>query len=419
MKICMLKSPKILAITLTSAVLLTCGAALTAADAQGKRDWAQWLGPNRDGVSSETGFLTTWPEGGPKRLWDKQVGIGYSSVSVANGKAYAVGNAKNQQNQDTDTLYCFDAESGKEIWRFPYPCARTGGNGTEGPRCTPVVDGDRVYMESVEGELFCLTAEGGKKVWSKNVKEYGGASGTWGFAGSPLVMGKMLVIDAGTVLALNKDTGKLIWSSQKYLPGYSSPVEFRMGPKACIATFPGTGLVILDPADGKELAQFPWKTEYDVNAVVPIISGDKVFISSDYSRGCALVEVTAEGAKKVYENKNVCAHFASCILWKGYLYGFDGNVTAQGRFRCLDFQSGQVKWSRSGMGQLIIADGKMIVLYIDGELALAEASPEGYKELAKAKVLGGTCWTIPVLANGRLYCRNHEGDLVCLDMKGK
>jgi outer membrane protein assembly factor BamB len=175
-------------------------------------------------------------------------------------------------------------------------------------------------------------------------------------------------------------------------------------------------VVALSVADGKELWRFPWKTQYDVNPTDPILSGNKVFISSGYNHGAGLFDVGSSPPKKVWENKNMRNHMNSCVLWKGHVYGLDEN-----QLRCLVFDTGEVKWTDkvTGKGSLMLADGKLIVLSEKGELLVADASPDGFKPIARAQVLGGKCWTTPVLANGKIYCRNAAGDVVCVDVGGK
>jgi outer membrane protein assembly factor BamB len=177
--------------------------------------------------------------------------------------------------------------------------------------------------------------------------------------------------------------------------------------------FNSSGLVILDPKDGRELMLHPWRTDWNVNAAIPIVSGDKVFISSGYNVGCALLQVSGDKPVVIWQNKNMRNHFNSCVLWKGYLYGVD-----ESQLRCLDWETGDVKWTQRGLGKgsLMLADGKLIIMSDKGKLVIAEASPDEFKELASVKVLSGLCWTVPVLSNGKIYCANHEGDLICLDV---
>lgn len=371
-------------------------------------DWYQWRGPNRDGISSEKGWSATFPGGKPKILWELSVGKGFPAMSVSNGRAYTVGNLNK-----TDTVYCLDANTGEETWKYSYQCPAEGYE-YPGPASTPTVDGDRVYTLSREGHYFCFDSASGKIIWSKDIiKDFGVEPSSWRFASSPLILDNMVIVEVGMTLALDKSNGNLIWKTKKYGGGYSSPFAFQLDGKRRLAIFNALGLVILDAENGKELMQYPWKTDYDVNAATPIVSGDKIFISSGYNTGCALLQVSRDKLSTVWKNKNMRNHFNSCILWQGHLYGFD-----ESQLRCLDFQTGEVKWTEKGLGKgaLMIADGKLIIQSEKGELVIAGASPNSFNELSRAKVLGGLCWTVPVLSNGKIYCRDYDGKIVCLDV---
>jgi len=399
-----------------SSVLLVSALLLSAAFQATASDWPQWRGPNRDGISAEKDWNANWPAAGPKQLWKANVGVGLSTVSVSKGRLFTMGNTA-----DVDAVYCLDAETGKEIWKHTYPCPAKDPNGYHGTRCTPTVDGDRVYSVSRQGQLFCLNAADGKVAWSKDYKtDFGAKVPTWGYAESPLLEGNMLIVQPGgpgaSVVALDKVTGKVIWQNGNDPAAYSSVVSFDAGGQRCLAGLSAVGIVGRSAKDGKELWRHGWKTSYDVNAATPIVSGDKVFISSGYNRGCALLQFSSNPPKVLWENKNMRNHHGTCILVQGYLYGFD-----ESELRCLDWNTGEVKWKdgRYGKGTQMLAGDKFIVYSDKGRVAVAEESPAGFKELCGAQVLGGKdTWSMPILANGRLYCRSLE-NLVCLDVKGR
>ena len=373
-------------------------------------DWYQWRGPNRDGISTEKGWSYNWGKEGPKILWKTSVGVGYSSVSVSDGKVYAMGNSNAK-----DTVYCFDTETGKVIWKYSYPCEARGGD-YPGTASTPTIDGKMIYTLSRDGDLYCFDSNTGKVIWTKSVKkDYGSKSPDWEFTSSPLVIGNMLIVNTDMTIAINKTNGNVIWKTKSYGGGYSSPIAFDFGKSKFLAIFNTLGLVILKPDNGQEVTYAEWKTSYDVNATTPIISDDKIFISSGYNVGGGVFQFDGSKLVSVWKNKNMRNHFNSSVLWQGYLYGFD-----EEQLRCVDFQNGSVRWTQKGLGKgsLMIADGKLIIMSDNGDLVIAEATPAGFKELSRAKVLDGLCWTVPVLSGGKIYCRNHEGDLVCLDVKG-
>jgi outer membrane protein assembly factor BamB len=284
------------------------------------------------------------------------------------------------------------------------------------------VDGNAVYTLSKNGDAIRFSAETGEIVWHKNIsKELGVKPPEWYFASSPLPAGDVVIFNAGTYgIALNKTDGRLVWQNGKEAGGYATGVPFSVGGRQCVAMPVCRELVGLNPATGAVLWKIPWKTSYDINASDTIISGDRVFISSGYNKGCALYKIAGGKLTEIWQNKTMRNQLNSSVLWKGHLYGFDGDVGGKGKLACVDFETGQTKWLQDGMGtgSLMLAGGKLIILGENGKLVIAEASPEGYKELTSAQILSGKCWTVPVLANGRIYARNTAGRLVCLDVSG-
>jgi outer membrane protein assembly factor BamB len=379
-------------------------------------DWPQWRGPKRDGISQEKGWLTQWPDEGPKQLWQADVGVGYSSFSVSEGRVYTMGNV-----EEKDYVYCLDANTGKEIWKYSYDCSSSDPNGYPGTRCTPTVDGNRVFTVSREGHLFCFRTPDGKEVWNKNYqKDFFAHVPTWGFSGSPLVEVNLLVVEPGargaSVVALNKQNGNVVWKNGSDEPGYASLVAYTYNNQRALVVFSKDAVVGRSMAGGGEIWRFPWKTSFGVNASTPIVQDDKVFVSSGYNYGSALLQTSVRPPKVLWQNKKMRTHVSSCVLWENNIYGFDDDA-----LECLDFQTGEVKWSTKtfGKGSLMIADGKLIIYSDNGRLALAEASPAGFKQIASAQVLGGkSTWSVPVLANGKIYCRSLE-KMVCLDVKGQ
>lgn len=379
-------------------------------------DWPQWRGINRDGVSSDNHWAWNWSESGPTVLWRISLGPGCSSVTVSKGRVFAAGN-----KSDTDVIYCLNEKDGSVIWRHSYPAPLDPNMFEGGINTTPLVDGDRVFVLGRQGQLFCLNASDGKVVWSLDFRtEFGAQPPTWGYSGTPLIVDRMLIMDAGgpgsSVVALEKTTGKPIWKQGNDKAGYSSPVVFDHGGKKFVAVFNAFGLVIRELATGKEAARFPWKTSYDVNAATPIVKDSKIFIASGYSKGGALLQFDGESLKPLWQTKDMRNQFSSCVLWQGHLYGFDESTLT-----CLDFETGAEKWDQNGLGKatIFVADGKLVVLSEGGELVVAPASPDGFKPIARAKVLDGRCWVVPVLSNGLIFAKNNNGDLVCVDVSAR
>lgn len=379
-------------------------------------DWPQWRGPNRDGVSSEKGIKTTWPAEGPAKLWEAKIGVGWAAVSVAKGRLYTIGNT-----DDADTVYCFDAITGREVWKHSYSSAAKDPNGYPGPRATPTVDEDRVYSVSRQGNLFCLSAQNGDIIWKTDYQnDFKSAAPTWGFAGSPLVEGEVLIAEVGAkdaaVVAFNKKTGAVVWKSKGDKAGYSSPVAYTQNGVRYVLTFSAFGLESRRVKDGALAWKHAWKTNYDVNAVTPIVVGEKIFLASAYGVGGAVLDISSGQPVELWKHKQMAVHMTGAVFWGGHLYGFDENT-----LRCVDFNTGAIKWGETkyGKGSLILADGRLIVYGGRGQLGLVEASPAGYKEIAFAQVLGGKdTWAPPALANGLLYLRSLE-TLAAFDLRGK
>lgn len=379
-------------------------------------DWPHWRGPAKNGISEES-ISTNFPADGPKVVWKASVGIGFSSFSVAAGRVYTIGWA-----EDKDTVFCFDAATGKEIWKHTYDAEQGDKYYEGGPSSTPTIDGDHVYTLSKWGDVFCFQAATGKIVWQKNAAtEFGIEPPTWGFASSPLVHGKQLILNIGARgCALDKTSGKAIWSSDKEEDtGYTSATLSKIGGKDVLLMANGKVYQAIDPADGKELFNIPWVTRYGVNAADPIVSGDKMFISTGYGKGCALFEVTASSAKQVWQNRDMRTQMNPCILIDGHLYGVDGDESSKTLLKCLDFATGETKWTEptAKMGSVVAAKNALIVLSGTGELTIAKRSSESFEAITSAQVLSGRCWSVPVLANGILYCRNAEGEVVALNVK--
>ncbi|MCB1125165.1 MAG: PQQ-like beta-propeller repeat protein, partial [Verrucomicrobiae bacterium] len=377
-------------------------------------DWPHWRGPAYDGISQESDWQANWPANGPKQLWRAPVGVGYSSMSVSNGRVFTMGN-----KDDVDLVSAFDAVTGKPLWVHKYDCEAKDPNGYHGTRVTPTADGSRVYTLSRHGHLFCLDAASGKVVWSKHfMSDYGAEDPRWGFSGSPLVFGDLLITEVGgagsTVVAFDKSTGREVWKAGQDKVAYSSIVPYGPTGAESLAEFSAAGIVGRSPKDGAELWRAEWKTSYDVNAATPIITDGKVFVSSGYGKGCALIDFSGGATKTLWENKNMRNHVGTCILVDGHLYGFD-----EKELKCLDLATEEEKWAerKYGKGSLLLA-GKHWILYGDrGYLAVADLTPSGCQELAGFQAMEGKdTWAVPVLANGLLYCRNLD-ELACFDVR--
>jgi outer membrane protein assembly factor BamB len=397
--------------------LVVFGLTLLLAEKSRAGDWPNWRGPARNGVSEETEWLQKWPDAGPPVAWKATVGLGFSSIVVENGKAVTVGHADGK-----DTIFCFDAVSGKEIWKYSYPSDLGDKYFEGGTTGTPTIDGNKVHWLSRWGNVFCLELANGKVVWARDFKEI--SLPDWGFTGAPLVSNDWLILNMGeSGLALDKNSGKILWQSQtEGKAGYSTPLPVSRGGKTEVLIGNYEGYVAINPADGKEIWRMKWLTQYGVNAADPIPYGDRIFISSGYGKGAALIKPVAGGEPEVvWKNRVLRTQLNPAVLVGKYLYGVDGDTTDKASLKCVEIETGKEVWAEAnfGSGGVMVADNKLIALAARGELMIAPVTPEGFKPIARAQVLGGKSWTAPVLANGLVYCRNSRGDIVAVDLRKK
>jgi outer membrane protein assembly factor BamB len=399
----------------------------------GTGDWPQWRGPGRDGLCTESVALRAeWPREGPPVLWRKTIGRGFSSVAVAGGRLYTMaeeappaGPGDTAASPAQEAVLCWDALTGRELWRFRYPGHYEERFGS-GPRSTPAVADGLVYAVGPTGIFHCLRADTGKEVWRHDLaEEFHSRPSRYGVSFSPLVDGDRVYAMPGgpngnAVAAFDRRSGALLWKALDDPIGYSSPVAVTAGGVRQVLFFTNTALVSLSPRDGREFWRHPWETPGGFNIATPLPLGDYVFISSGYGKGCALLEVSAPGsaprASPVYQHNRMRNHFASSVRHRDHIYGFDRTDLV-----CMDVRTGRTAWRQRGFrrfqkGSLLIARDLLIILSESGTLYLAEATPEGYRETASCRVSVNKCWTVPVLAGGRLYVRD-EGQLTCLDLR--
>lgn len=378
-------------------------------------DWLHYRGPRQDGTALEK-WVQPAKGAALRELWRAGVGVGTSSVTIAAGRLYTAGHVAGQE-----VVHCLDASTGRSLWRFSHPVSLDPNLFEGGARATPTVTKEGVYMLSHEGHLLCLNPDSGALLWQKHlVRDFGGRKPEWGFSGAPLVDGERLIVDAGgaagSTLALNRFDGKLIWKSGSAAAGYASPVILPLEPEPALVLFKADGLHGCNPQTGKPLWSFPWETSYQINAATPLqVARDQIFISSGYNTGAALVAISKGAAVQVWRNKNLRAHINSPVLWGDSVFGIDGN-TGGGNLVCLNARTGEKRWEEKSVkgGALIVAAGHLIVVSEKGDLVVAEASAEGFRQVHRQTVLKNRTWAQPVLAHGRLYLRDNGGTLVCL-----
>jgi outer membrane protein assembly factor BamB len=375
-------------------------------------EWNQWRGPNRDGHSSETGLLQQWPAGGPRLLWKGAgAGTGYSSFSASHGRVYTLG-----ARGDTEYVMAFDAASGQKVWEAANG-RRFRNEMGDGPRSTPTIDGDRVYAFGGSGELSALEAASGKRIWSVNVVQtFGGGTPYWGYSESPLVVGDRIVLNAGgrraSIVAVDKADGKTLWQAHSDEAAYSSPMLLRTGSLAQVVFFTGSRALAVDPRDGRLLWSYNKVANNTANIATPIVKGNRVFLSSDYGTGSALLDIKAAGniasASEVYFTRDMRNHHASSVVVGNAVYGFSSSILT-----ALNFDTGQMLWrNRSvGKGSLIYADNRLYLYGENGTVALADAAPDAYRERGRFSIGTSTsnpAWSHPIITNGKLIIRDQD-----------
>jgi len=376
---------------------------------QGSGYWTDFRGPGRLGVYGQMPVLSAWPKEGLRRLWKQPVGGGYASFVVARGMAFTI-----EQRRGNEVVAAYDVATGKEIWTNAWAADFRESMGGDGPRATPVWHDGKIYAMGAEGELRVIDAATGATVWRKNILSENGASNLqWGMSASPLIVdGKVIVLPGGSdgrsVVAYNKDTGARVWTALNDKQAYTSPVLAELAGKRQAIVVTAERAVGLDPADGKLLWEFPWKTEYDVNSAQPIpVGADTFFLSAGYGHGAVLVQIAAQGdgfaARQVWFTNRMKNKFNSSVLYDGHFYGLDDGILA-----CVDAKTGAQKWKggRYGFGQLLLAGDRIVLITEEGELVLLQPTPEGHRELARFAAIDGKTWNSPAISDGVLLVRN-------------
>jgi outer membrane protein assembly factor BamB len=401
--------------------------AATFAFAAAAADWPQYAGPNLDRTTQER-LAKAWPSGGPKAAWRSQSAGGFSSYAVADGKAFTIV-SRDIEAVKREVLVAQDAGSGKEIWAQPIDVAKYDGGGDsgtpdnkggDGPRSTPAVDGGKVYVISARLIVACYDAADGKAVWKRDLmKDHAGRNVQWQNAASPLIDGDLLFVAGGgagqSFLALNKASGEVVWKKHDDRITHATPVAATIHGQRQVIFFMQSGLVSLNPADGAILWKHPFKYQTST-AASPVVGEDVVYCAAGYGVGAMAVRISNAGGKftarelwRSAGNQPVANHWSTPVYHKGHLYGmFSFKEYGKGPVKCVEIATGKVKWEKSGFGagNVILTGDSVLALSDNGTLVQFQADPASYKELSRAKVISGKCWSTPTVANGRIFVRS-------------
>ena len=397
-------------------------------------DWSMYHGPNSNGISTETANLK-W-SATPKIDWKVPTVNGFSSFAVGGGKCFTLVGRK-VENTPMEVCIALDAASGKELWAqniegYKYQgggdSGAPGNNGGDGPRSTPSFSDGVVYAYSGELKLAAMDATSGKIGWMHDIKkEFAGRNIAWSNASSPVIEGELVIVTGGgpgeSYLAFNKKTGQLAWKTGDDVMTHSTPTLATILGQRQIIFFVKSGLVSLDPKDGKTLWKyaFPYSTS---TAISPVVSGDDVYCSAGYGIGGGACKISkdANGFKatelwKIPGNEKVANHWSTPVCKDGFLYGmFSFKNYASGPMKCVELATGKIMWEKPGFGagNVILVGDQVLALTDDGTLVTVEANSTGYKEVGRAKVIDGKCWSTPALSNGKVYVRSTK-EAACVE----
>jgi len=378
-------------------------------------DWPQWRGPDRDGISSETGLLASWPPGGPKVVWRVNgLGVGYSSFAIVGGKMYTQG-----QRGKQEFVLALDVKTGNKLWETATSRDFENDRGS-GPRGTPTFDSGKLYAMTGEGTVVCLDAATGKIVWQvDSVRQFGGSVPHWGYSESPLIDGDRVIVMPGgrgaSLVSLDKRTGAVQWKTGDDRAGYSSAILADVSGSRQVIVLSGQSAFGVQDSTGELLWRYNRVANNVANIATPIYHDGAVFLSSAYDTGCALLKLNPKGMQEVYFNRDMMNHYSSSVLLDGVLYGYSNALLT-----AMDFKTGKQLWrNRSvGKGSVTYADKHLYALGEDGNVGLIEASPDSYKEVSRFEYQKGSLpsWSPLVISDGRMYLRDQD-NLTSYDIK--
>jgi outer membrane protein assembly factor BamB len=403
-------------------IMVAAAFAVHAAVQTAAEDWPQFLGPERNGVYKGPALAETWGAGGPRVVWRKPVGAGFSAPVIVQGRLILFHRVANNE-----VVESFDAQTGASQWRFAYPTSYRDDFGfDEGPRAVPVVVDGVIYTFGAEGQLHAIGLADGKRIWSVDTRaQFNVPKGFFGAAGSPLVEeGRVLANVGGRtagIVAFDAKSGNVLWTATNDPASYSSGSAATIAGRRSAIFLTRNGLVGLDPASGTVQFQRPWRARQaaSVNVATPLVVGDLLFISAEYGPGAGVLRVEGARLTELWLSDDVLSnHYATSVYSGGHLYGFHGRQEFGQSLRAVEFETGQVRWSedRFGAGTVTLIGNRLLILRENGEMVMAAVSPNAFRPLARAQILPATVRAYPAIADGFVYVRN-ENTLVCLDLR--
>jgi outer membrane protein assembly factor BamB len=387
-------------------------------------DWPQFLGPGRDGVYRGPALSIDWPSSGPKLVWKRGVGQGFAGPVVASSRVLLF-----HRVEGREVVEALEAGTGKAVWRADYGTRYRDDFGfDEGPRAAPVVADGVVVTFGAEGVLSALDLASGKLLWRVDTRErFGVPKAFFGAAGSPLVEDGRVIANVGGknagIVAVDVKTGEVLWTATEDEASYSSPTSGTFGGRKLALVYTRSGLVALEPGTGEVKHSFRWRSRSraSVNAAVPLVAGDVVFLSASYGTGAVALRLKDEGPEALWSSDDALSnHYATSVHRDAVLYGFHGRQEYGQSLNAIELLTGKVLWSEDGFGAgtVTLAADRLFLVRESGELVVAEASPGRFRVLARARLLPGTVRAHPAVANGFLYVRN-EKELAAFDLRGQ
>jgi outer membrane protein assembly factor BamB len=404
----------------TILLLLTVASSWTAASSATAGDWPQILGPNRNGIAATEKLADSFPAEGPATEWVAKIGSGFAGVVIANETAVLF-----HRRGDDDTLSAYDAASGKPLWSQGFHTDfQPAIVDDDGPRAVPTIHYGRVYALAANGGLYCVELKTGKPLWQRQTQqEFHAPAGYFGSGSSPLVEGKVLIVNVGGdkdgagIVAFDLESGETVWQATKEQASYSSPVAVTLDGTRHLLCITRLNFVSLDPANGRERFRTPFgQRGPTVNGAIPVLMKNQALLTASYGIGAELLTLHADRVDITWSDEVLSSQYTTPIFHDGVLYGVDGRQDGGPiSLKCFDPQSRKVLWMQPGLGYatLIAADGKLLVMQTDGRLKVVEMNKSAHREIASASLLKGTTRALPALANGRFYVRN-ENTLKCV-----